>query len=103
MYMAPEALDLGMFSPASDMWSTGIIIFMMCLGPFPECTMVQHGVSTVRSDSARDMLEGLLQEDPRRRTPAADAARHPWVCNGRISSDTQQYGDSQKVRKSIVD
>ena len=33
----------------------------------------------------------------------ADAARHPWVCNGRISSDTQQSGDLQKVRKSLVD
>ena len=75
----------------------------MFLGHFLECTMVQHGVSTVRSDSARNMLEGLLQEDPRRRIPAADAARHPWVCNGRISSDTQQSGDLQKVRKSLVD
>ena len=65
--------------------------------------MVQHGVSAVRSDSARNMLEGLLQADPRRRIPAADAARHPWVCNGRISSDTQQSGDLQKVRKSLVD
>ena len=65
--------------------------------------MVQHGVSTVRSDSARNMLEGLLHEDPRRRISAADAARHPWVCNGRISSDTQQSGDLQKVRKSLVD
>ena len=65
--------------------------------------MVQHGVSTVRSASARNMLEGLLQEDPRRRISAADAARRPWVCNGRISSGAQQSGDLQKVRKSLVD
>mmetsp|Transcript_134202 Transcript_134202/g.261373 ORF Transcript_134202/g.261373 Transcript_134202/m.261373 type:complete len:684 (-) Transcript_134202:176-2227(-) len=103
VYLAPEALDHGMFSLASDMWSTGIIIFMMFLGHFPERTMVQHGISTVRSDSARNILEGLLQEDPGRRISAANAARHPWVRNGHIPLDSQQSGDLQKVGKSFVD
>jgi len=102
-YLAPEALDNGIFSRASDMWSTGVTIFVMFRGHFPERKSMQQGVGTVRSNEARNILEGLLQQDSGKRLSAADAARHPWVCNGRALSDSQQSGDLQKVGKSFVD
>jgi len=78
-YLAPESLDNLTFTPASDMWSAGIIIFIMFQGRFPHCWVVHPSVEDVRSDKARNLLQGLLQEDPKRRPTAADAMRHPWV------------------------
>jgi len=41
--------------------------------------VVQRSVEDVCSDKARSLLQGLLQEDPKRRPTAADAMQHPWV------------------------
>jgi len=104
-YLAPEALEHCKFSSASDMWSTGITIFVMFRGQFPapDPLMLQHGIRKVCSDPARSILEGLLHENPQRRLSAADAARHPWICNGRALADSHRAGDLQKVGESFVE
>jgi len=102
-YLAPEALDDWKFTPASDMWSTGIIIFVMFQGRFPQCWVMQPSVEDVRSDKARNLLQGLLQEDPKQRPTAADAMRHTWVqdSGSSASNSPQQYDLSDSVQSFV--
>jgi len=102
-YLAPEALEQCKFSSASDVWSMGIIIFVMYMGHFPEHAMLHRQVHTVRSDQARSMLQGTLRDDPNKRLSAADAACHPWVRNGFDLTDSQQLGELQKVGESFAE
>jgi len=103
-YLAPEALDELKFTAASDMWSTGVIIFVMFIGRFPSLTMVPEQVSKVHSENARNLLLGILQDDPRKRPTAAEAMRHPWVLNGnRSASSSQQPGNVLELVQSFVD
>jgi len=75
-YLAPEVLT-GTFSSASDVWSTGIIIFVTLFARFPLPNMVlpKAGISP----SARSLLKLLLRRDPEQRISAKEAAEHPWT------------------------
>merc|ERR1719195_1050326 len=105
-YMAPEARDERLFSPASDMWSVGVIMFVIFMGRLPECReRVQQEALEVCSIHAQDLLQCLLQNDPKRRMMAADAIRHPWIReSNRAVGDSQQRQHSlQKAGRSFVE
>jgi len=103
-YLAPEAMTEGKFTFASDMWSAGIIIFVIFQGRFPDCWEVQIAVQSVRSDKARNLLQSLLQADPRQRPTAADAMRHPWVRDaGSLPPNSSQQCDLSNSVQSFVE
>jgi len=77
-YLAPEVHLATIYSEASDMYSIGVIIFVMLLERFPS-NNVDTDVLEIKSLDGRDLVSGLLKRDPRLRLIAAQAAKHPWT------------------------
>lgn len=104
-YLAPEAVNDWRFSPASDMWSTGVIIFVLYVGHLPRSRWIQSEVLQVASTNAQNLLQSLLQHDPWARLTAADAMRHPWIQESThaVCDDKRQQDDIQKAMQSFVE
>lgn len=113
-YVAPEVID-GHYTKDCDMWSLGVVMFVMLFGypPFyadPEehgdladsviFSLVKAGFKPVTtdgygayfpvaipaSDSAKDLIAKLLNLDPAKRLTAGEALEHPWLMGSTASS-----------------
>lgn len=86
VYRAPE-LDGGdaNVGPAADVWSTGVMAFVLLCGeaPFDEKGARQQqawrAFTQTASPDARCFVEQLLQPDPQDRPTALQSLQHPWV------------------------
>jgi serine/threonine protein kinase len=99
-YLAPESLQDGMYSRASDMWSAGAVLHMLLTGgELPE----QFGATKNNllqglgiSEAALSFLRGLLSSASCQRLTAQDACRNEWVC-GQTSDAVATYASSCDV------
>ncbi|RWR74459.1 Protein kinase domain-containing protein [Cinnamomum micranthum f. kanehirae] len=95
-YVAPEVLKRKS-GPESDVWSIGVITYILLCGRRPFWDKTQDGVfkQVLRSkpdfsrkpwpsisNSAKDFIKKLLVKDPRARLTAAQALSYPWVREG---------------------
>jgi calcium/calmodulin-dependent protein kinase I len=101
-YVAPEILEQKGYGKAVDMWSVGIITYIMLCGypPFHHDNdtvlfkKIMSGVFqfdqaywSAVSDSAKDLISKLLVVDPKKRLTAEQVLEHPWV-SGKTAADT---------------
>ena len=92
-YMAPEMIK-GKYSPKSDIWSVGIIIYLMLTDKFPFVNskeydvfeMIEEGKYNTQllddcecSEEAKDLVKKILVKDPDKRPSASDIIDHPWI------------------------
>jgi serine/threonine protein kinase len=66
------------------MWSLGVILYVLLTGapPFDHAGDDEHSIDFPADDvtlSARDLIQQLLQQDPRRRASVVSACQHPWI------------------------
>ncbi|KYF43519.1 calcium dependent protein kinase CDPK7 [Toxoplasma gondii ARI] len=95
-YVAPEVLTMEGYNHQVDVWSIGVIMYLLLRGrlPFPinqafghpsfyENTPVSFDGAVWRevSSSAKDLIVRMLQPNPRRRITVADALQHIWIKN----------------------
>ena len=95
-YVAPEVLKRKS-GPESDVWSIGVITYILLCGRRPFWDKTEDGIfkEVLRnkpdfnrkpwptiSNSAKDFVKKLLVKDPRARLTAAQALSHPWVREG---------------------
>ena len=99
-YVAPEVLKNEPYNKAVDLWSLGVILYILLCG-FPpfyhESTaalykQIKKGQYdfpdpywTEISDSAKDLVRRLLTVDPKARYTAAQVLTHPWITGGASS------------------
>ncbi|XP_034016436.1 death-associated protein kinase 2 [Thalassophryne amazonica] len=93
-YIAPEVINYEPLSTAADMWSTGVIAYILLSGLSPfqgdtnEETLMnivavkykffpQHFSMT--SDMAKDFIQKLLVKNPLDRLTAEECLHHPWI------------------------
>ncbi|XP_070199611.1 myosin light chain kinase, smooth muscle-like isoform X1 [Littorina saxatilis] len=93
-FVAPEVVNFDPIAPATDMWSVGVVCYVLLSGlsPFMGDTE-QETLSNVTSatwdfnaeefDSiskeAKDFISKLLVKDPRKRMSATDCLDHQWL------------------------
>ncbi|XP_025627289.1 calcium and calcium/calmodulin-dependent serine/threonine-protein kinase isoform X1 [Arachis hypogaea] len=102
-YVSPEALSQGKITAKSDMWSLGVILYILLSGypPFiaqsnrQKQQMIMNGNFSFYektwkgiSQSAKQLISSLLTVDPSRRPSAQELLSHPWVI-GDVAKDDQ--------------
>jgi calcium/calmodulin-dependent protein kinase I len=103
-YVAPEVLECESYDKLVDMWSVGVILYILLCGypPFyaesdPElfkkimaCEYeFGEGWENV-SASAKDLIKHLLVKDPKKRYTATQSLNHPWLKGSDLSTKVLQ-------------
>uniref|UniRef100_A0A8C0IMG3 Protein kinase domain-containing protein n=1 Tax=Chelonoidis abingdonii TaxID=106734 RepID=A0A8C0IMG3_CHEAB len=93
-FMAPEVIAFEPVGFTTDMWSIGVICYILLSGdsPFQGNSDMEtlHNVTAAQwefdeetfseiSQEAKDFISQLLQKDSRRRLPSDQALVHPWL------------------------
>ncbi|CAM8913059.1 hypothetical protein QQ045_032009 [Rhodiola kirilowii] len=92
-YMAPEVLKRN-YGPEVDVWSAGVILYILLCGVPPFWAESEQGValSILRgfidfkrepwpqiSESAKSLVQQMLKPDPNERLTAQQVLEHPWL------------------------
>lgn len=93
-YIAPEILTGKIYGASVDMWSLGVILYILLAGRYPfkdrnqqklyqkicKGEYPQQGKQwSVISDEAKDLIHKMLTVSIEERITASEALRHPWI------------------------
>ncbi|XP_053570522.1 serine/threonine-protein kinase 17A [Bombina bombina] len=96
-YVAPEILNYEPISTATDMWSIGVLAYVMLTGTSPflgddkQQTFLNISQLNINytddefdgiSESAIDFIKALLVREPEGRATAEECLQHPWLAHG---------------------
>lgn len=112
-YVAPEILkNKGYDSSAVDMWSAGVILYILLCGfpPFyeEELPALFEQILQARYDfpspwwdnisvDAKKLVDGLLTIDPKQRMTAEQVLKYPWIAGEAPTTDLD--GTKKMLRK----
>ncbi|KAK8636614.1 hypothetical protein V6N13_124356 [Hibiscus sabdariffa] len=100
-YVAPEVL-LKHYGPEADVWTAGVILYILLSGVPPFWAETQQGIFDavlkgdidfesdpwpVISDSAKDLIRKMLCSRPSERLTAHEVVCHPWICENGVAPD----------------
>ncbi|KAF5200120.1 Calcium-dependent protein kinase [Thalictrum thalictroides] len=125
-YVAPEVL-LKNYGQECDVWSAGIIIYILLSGVPPFWDETEQGIfeQVLKgqlnfesdpwpsiSDSAKDLMRKMLVKDPKKRLTAHEVLCHPWVrvdgvapdkpLDSAILSRLNQFSAMNKLKKLAI-
>ncbi|KAH7672613.1 Non-specific serine/threonine protein kinase protein [Dioscorea alata] len=110
-YMAPEVLKRN-YGPEIDIWSAGVILYILLSGVPPFWAESERGVAQAIlrglidfnrepwpsvSESAKDLIQHMLEPDPKLRLTAKQVLEHPWLQNAKKAPNVP-LGDVVKSR-----
>ena len=113
-FTAPEVLSYEPVSFATDMWSLGVILYILFSGysPFLGDTDDETIANIMEtdpeypddlfgevSDDGSDFLQGLIVDEPESRLTAKECCRHPWLTDNSVDR-IQKLRIREKQRKS---
>jgi calcium/calmodulin-dependent protein kinase I len=124
-YVAPEVLKCEGYGKEVDLWSTGVILYILLCGfpPFHESNngllfqkIMAGDYSFPRpywdniSDPSKDLVRKLLTVNPDKRITAEQALAHPWIVSGGSTGQVapeallkmKEYSSSRKLIKPIA-
>ncbi|RUS89977.1 hypothetical protein EGW08_002244 [Elysia chlorotica] len=93
-FVAPEVVNFDPIAPATDMWSIGVVCYVLLSGLSPfmgeseqetlsNVTLAQWDFSAEEFDSisseAKDFISKLLVKDPRKRMKSSECLEHQWL------------------------
>jgi calcium-dependent protein kinase len=128
-YVSPDVLCGEGYTDKCDLWSIGVIVWMLLTGypPFhgdrrkmmgkikegrPDWS--HQGRWKLVPDEARDFVKRLLVKDPDERSDAQTALRHPWLihrtpkvelshqCGSSALSAIRRYAEGSKLRRAAL-
>ncbi|GJS02682.1 calcium-dependent protein kinase 10-like protein [Tanacetum coccineum] len=110
-YMAPEVLKRN-YGPEVDIWSAGVILYILLCGVPPFWAETEQGValSILRgvldfkrepwpqiSENAKSLVKQMLEPDPKKRLTSQQVLEHPWIQNEKKASNVP-LGDIVRTR-----
>ncbi|KAL9458721.1 hypothetical protein AB3S75_007566 [Citrus x aurantiifolia] len=110
-YMAPEVLKRN-YGPEVDVWSAGVILYILLCGVPPFWAETEQGVAQaiIRSvidfkrdpwpkvsENAKDLVKKMLNPDPKQRLTAEEVLEHPWLQNAKKAPNVS-LGETVKAR-----
>ncbi|KAK4768736.1 hypothetical protein SAY86_026886 [Trapa natans] len=125
-YVAPEVLRK-QYGQECDVWSAGVIIYILLSGVPPFWDETEHGIfeqvlkgdldfesepwPTI-SNGAKDLVKRMLVRDPKRRLTAHEVLSHPWVqiegvapdkpLDSAVLSRLKQFSAMNKLKKMAI-
>lgn len=125
-YVAPEVLRKN-YGPECDVWSAGVIIYILLSGVPPFWDETEQGIfeQVLKgeldfvsepwpsiSESAKDLVRKMLVRDPKKRLKAHEVLRHPWVrvdgiapdkpLDSAVLSRLKQFSAMNKLKKIAI-
>uniref|UniRef100_A0A023GH21 Putative ca2+/calmodulin-dependent protein n=1 Tax=Amblyomma triste TaxID=251400 RepID=A0A023GH21_AMBTT len=116
-YVAPEVLAQKPYGKAVDVWSIGVIAYILLCGypPFYDESDANLFAQILKgefefdppywdeiSDSAKDFIRHLICVDVERRYTCKQALAHPWI-SGNTASDKNIHGSvSEQLKKNFA-
>ncbi|XP_044255729.1 serine/threonine-protein kinase 33-like isoform X2 [Tribolium madens] len=109
-YMAPEMITFRSYSQMCDMWSVGVILYMLVIGKYPFygkndkeiqikiCTQSPK-FDTKLSQELEDLILLLLVKDPVKRIRATEVLQHPWISSKKMSKAMYSYNIMDKMKE----
>ncbi|KAK4340530.1 hypothetical protein RND71_041992 [Anisodus tanguticus] len=100
-YVAPEVL-LKHYGPEADVWTAGVILYILLSGVPPFWAETQQGIFDavlkghidfdsdpwpLISESAKDLIRKMLCMRPSDRLTAHEVLCHPWICENGVAPD----------------
>ncbi|CAI0450111.1 unnamed protein product [Linum tenue] len=110
-YMAPEVLKRN-YGPEVDVWSAGVILYILLCGVPPFWAETEQGVAQaiIRSvidfkrdpwpkvsDNAKDLVKKMLNPDPKQRLTAQQVLEHTWLQNAKKAPNVP-LGETVRTR-----
>nr|XP_010907403.1 calcium-dependent protein kinase 3 [Elaeis guineensis] len=110
-YMAPEVLKRN-YGPEIDIWSAGVILYILLCGVPPFWAETEQGVAQAIlrglidfkrepwpsvSENAKNLVRQMLEPDPKLRLTAKQVLEHPWLQNAKKAPNVP-LGDAVKSR-----
>ncbi|KAF5750209.1 putative calcium-dependent protein kinase [Tripterygium wilfordii] len=110
-YMAPEVLKRN-YGPEVDVWSAGVILYILLCGVPPFWAETEQGVAQaiIRSvidfkrepwpkvsENAKDLVRKMLDPDPKHRLTAQQVLEHPWLVNAKKAPNVS-LGEAVRAR-----
>jgi len=125
-YVAPEVITAeGSYDKSVDMWSCGVITYVLLCGFSPFLSSTQTGLFekiikceydfpdpewTHISENAKDFIRHLLVKDPKTRFTATECLEHEWLTgsshatsalsDGRIGDRMKNYNEQRKATRT---
>jgi calcium/calmodulin-dependent protein kinase I len=109
-YTAPEIYDDMGYNKACDMWSVGVVTFILLTGGFPfydkDSSVTIRKIQKVDyewdesedvSPQGKAFIAGLLTRDPEKRFTAEQALKHTWITHYENLSRLHRGGSYQKL------
>ncbi|KAF3788631.1 Calcium-dependent protein kinase 1 [Nymphaea thermarum] len=125
-YVAPEVLRKH-YGPEADVWSAGVIIYILLSGVPPFWAETEQGIFDqvlhgdldfsmdpwpAISDEAKDLLKKMLTRNPKKRPSAHEVLCHPWVqvdgvapdkpLDSAVLSRLKQFSAMNKLKKMAL-
>ncbi|EQC26304.1 CAMK/CAMK1 protein kinase [Saprolegnia diclina VS20] len=124
-YVAPEVLMGKPYGASVDVWSIGVITYILLCGypPFHDenrpalFAQIKEGVFHFHepywddvSDAAKDLITKMLTKDPKDRPTTAQLLRHPWISGidvGSVQLDNalnqlRQFNARRKLKATTI-
>ncbi|KAI3919223.1 hypothetical protein MKW92_012791 [Papaver armeniacum] len=100
-YVAPEVLRK-CYGPEADVWSAGVILYILLSGVPPFWAETETGIFRQIlqgkldfesepwpgiSESAKDLIQKMLERNPKKRLTAHEVLCHPWIVDEHVAPD----------------
>ncbi|GLE00947.1 hypothetical protein PINS_up009744 [Pythium insidiosum] len=118
-YVAPEVLSERGYGREADIWSIGVIMYLLVRGVLPfqsknkqeiiqktvtaEINLDNDPLMSSLSPSCKSLLKGLLTKDPAKRLTAQDALKHEWFTTRSLARSDSVGNNITSTASSVHD